>query len=198
LQRFRNSGRRLGPCPIHRTRDDRRAMDSVDLGLLVLRVAIGLTFAAHGAQKAFGWWDGAGWEGWQGAMLRMGFRPPALFAAVSIGAELGGGVLLAIGLLTPLAALILIAQSVVIIAKAHWAKGFWDKNGGFEYPLTLLVGAAGIALTGPGAASLDARLHIAASAGLKIGLILLGILGGLATASLPEMARRDDEAAARR
>jgi putative oxidoreductase len=177
---------------------DQRAVDATDLGLLLLRVAIGLTFAAHGAQKAFGWWAGAGWNGWQGAMLRMGFRPPAAFAAASIGAELGGGVFLALGLLTPIAALVLVAQSVVIIARAHWKRGFWAKDNGFEYPLTLLVGAAVLGLTGPGAVSLDARLGITATTTLRLGLIVLGILAGLATASLPEMARRDDEAAARR
>jgi putative oxidoreductase len=173
-------------------------VESTDLGLLVLRVAVGLTFAAHGAQKAFGWWGGTGWLGWQGAMLRMGFRPPALFAALSIGAELLGGVLLAMGLVTALAALVLIAQSVVIIARAHWARGFWNKESGFEYPLLLLVAAIALGLTGPGAVSLDDRLGIDPSTTLRLGLIVLGILAGLTTASLPDLARRDDQAAARR
>ena len=173
-------------------------LDATDLGLLVIRVVVGLTFAAHGAQKAFGWWDGPGWLGWQGAMHRMGFRPPALFAVLSIAAELVGGVLLAIGLLTPVAALFLIAQSVVIIAKTHWIHGFWNKSNGYEYPLSLLAATIGIGLAGPGSVSFDAHLHVTASTTLRLGLILLGIVGGLATASLPEMVRRDDEAAARR
>ncbi|HET7031390.1 MAG TPA: DoxX family protein, partial [Candidatus Limnocylindrales bacterium] len=135
-------------------------MDTTDLGLLVLRLAVGLTFAAHGAQKAFGWWGGSGWMGWHAVMARLGFRPPAVFGAISIAAELVGGGLLAVGFLTPLAALILIGQGVVIIAKSHWARGFWNRDNGFEFPLALLAGTIAIALIGPGGASLDARLRV--------------------------------------
>ncbi len=72
-------------------------MDSADLGLLVLRVAIGLIFAAHGAQKAFGWWGGPGYAGWTGALRHMGMRPAPLWARSAPGARLphaagGGGV----------------------------------------------------------------------------------------------------------
>ncbi|HEU4573048.1 MAG TPA: DoxX family protein [Candidatus Limnocylindrales bacterium] len=173
-------------------------MDTSDLGLLLLRVVIGLTFAAHGAQKLFGWWGGAGWDGWQAVMVRLGFRPAALFAAISVAAEVGGGLLFAVGFLTPLAGLVLIGQEVVIIAKSHWARGFWNRDNGFEFPLALFAGTVAIVLTGPGGASVDAQLGISADAALRIGLVALGILGGLATAGLPEMARRDDTAAARR
>lgn len=83
-------------------------MDPIDAGLLVLRVVIGLTFAAHGAQKAFGWWCGRGWDRWRGAMFAMGFHPAPLFAVISIGAEIVGGLRLALGLLTQLAAAILV------------------------------------------------------------------------------------------
>jgi len=62
-------------------------------------------------------------------MTGMGFRPAKLWAVVSIGAELVGGVLLAVGLLTPLAAMALVGQSVVIVLKVHWAKGFWSRTG---------------------------------------------------------------------
>ena len=173
-------------------------MDATDLGLLVLRLVVGLTFAAHGAQKAFGWWGGSGWDGWQAVMVRLGFRPPALFGGIAIAAELAGGVMLALGLLTELAVLILVGQGVVIIARSHWPRGFWNRDNGFEFPLSLLGGTIALGLIGPGAASLDARLGVVASDTLRIGLVVLGIVGGLATASLPEMVRRDDEAAARR
>jgi putative oxidoreductase len=173
-------------------------VETSDLGLLILRVIVGLTFAAHGAQKMFGWWGGAGWEGWQAGMVRLGFRPPALFGALSIGAEVGAGLLLAVGFLTPLAGLALIGQEIVIIAKSHWARGFWNRDNGFEFPLALFGGTVAIVLIGPGSASVDARLGIDADGALRLGLVALGILGGLATASLPEMVRRDDAAAARR
>lgn len=173
-------------------------MDTSDLGLLLLRVVIGLTFAAHGAQKLFGWWGGAGWDGWKAVILRLGFRPPALFAAISVAAEVGGGLLFAVGFLTPLAGLVLIGQEVVIIVKSHWRRGFWNRDNGFEFPLALFAGTVAIVLTGPGAASVDGQLDIDADSALRIGLVALGILGGLATAGLPEMVRRDDAAAARR
>ena len=48
--------------------------------VLILRLGVGLIFAGHGAAKAFGWWGGPGWAGWNGAMERMGFRPARLFA----------------------------------------------------------------------------------------------------------------------
>ena len=173
-------------------------METSDLGLLILRVIVGLTFAAHGAQKMFGWWGGAGWEGWQAVMVRLGFRPPALFGALSIGAEVGAGLLLAVGFLTPLAGLALIGQEIVIIAKSHWARGFWNRDNGFEFPLALFAGTVAIALMGPGRASLDAAAGIGASEALRLALVGLGLLGGLVTAGLPELVRRDDEAAAGR
>src|SRR5256885_660729 len=82
------------------------------------------------AQKAFGWWGGPGMEGWQKIVAGMRFQPAALFTFASVGAELVGGLLLAVGLFTPLAATALIGQSVVIILKAHLPHGFWNKAGG--------------------------------------------------------------------
>jgi putative oxidoreductase len=156
-------------------------MTLVDVGLLVLRAVVGSIFAAHGAQKAFGWWKGAGWTGWNGVVANMGFRPAALWAAVSIGAELAGGLLLAIGFLTPLAAMALVGQSVVIIGKAHWAKGFWNRDGGLEFPLSLGTGAAAIGLIGPGGISLDAALGFVVGDQLRALLVVVGLVGGLAS-----------------
>src|SRR5215203_13866 len=99
--------------------DRSRLMDTTDLALLIVRIVVGLTFAAHGAQKAFGWWNGPGMPGWQGVRERRGFRPTSLFAIVSMSAELGGGLLLALPLLTPLAVMAIVGQSVVIIVKSH-------------------------------------------------------------------------------
>src|SRR4051812_28011441 len=127
-----------------------------DFALLILRLGIGLTFAAHGAQKAFGWWGGPGPERWRGAIKGMGFAPAPLFAWVSIAAELAGGLALAVGLLTPVAAALLLAQSIVIIFQAHWAKGFFNGQGGYEFPLSLAVGVVAIGLLGPGSLGLDA------------------------------------------
>lgn len=155
-------------------------MTSSDLGLLVLRLVVGLTMSAHGAQKAFGWWKGSGWAGWKAVMVRMGFRPPAIWGAVAVAAELIGGLLLAVGFLTPLAAMALIGQSVVIIFKAHWSRGFWGRDGGFEFPLSLAAGVVAIVGTGAGALSLDAALGLAWPVELRFALAALGVVGGLA------------------
>lgn len=153
-------------------------MDSADLGLLVLRLVVGLTFAAHGAQKAFGWWAGPGYTGWTGALQGMGWRPAPLWALISVGAELAAGLLFALGFLTPLAAAALIGQSVVIVLSIHWQKGFWNSKGGWEFPTTLAAGAIAICLTGPGAISLDAALGLAFAQPIRLGLVALGLLGG--------------------
>jgi putative oxidoreductase len=165
-------------------------MDPVDAGLLLLRLAIGLTFAAHGAQKAFGWWGGPGWDRWRGAMLGMGFRPAALFAMLSIGAELVGGLCVALGLLTPLAAAVLVAHSLVIILKVHAPNGFWNRSQGIEYPLVLGLSAIAIELTGPGAVSLDAAAGFELPATVRVILLLAGIAGGLLTVALAETSDR--------
>jgi putative oxidoreductase len=149
-----------------------------DLGLLLLRLVVGLTFAGHGAQKAFGWWNGPGRTGWTAAVAGMGFRPAPLWAAFSIAAELGGGLLLAAGLLSPIAVMAIAGQSVVIILKAHWAKGFWNRNGGYEFPLALATAAIAVGLIGPGALSVDAAVGFIPPAEVRILLIVIGLVGG--------------------
>ena len=165
-------------------------MNTADLGLLILRVVVGLTFAAHGAQKAFGWWGGSGWAGWLAVMDRMGFRPGSIFAAVSIAAELGAGLALAVGFLTPLAATLLIGQSAVIIGKAHWPRGFWNRDNGFEFPLSLAAGVVAILLIGPGAISVDEAAGLAISDTVRLWLLVVGLLGGAVSILVATMASR--------
>jgi putative oxidoreductase len=154
------------------------------VGLLLLRLVVGLTFAGHGLQKAFGWWTGPGWTGWTGAVARMGFRPALLWSAISIGAELAGGLLLAAGLLTPIAVTAIAGQSVVIILKAHWAKGFWNRDGGYEFPLALAAAAIAVGLIGPGALSADAALGFMPPPEVGLLLIVVGLAGGALSYSL--------------
>src|SRR5215472_2384936 len=97
----------------------------VALGLLILRVVIGLTVAAHGAQKLFGWWGGPGMHGWTGAMNHMRIRPAPVWAWVSALAEFGGGLALALGLLTPLPSFAIAGSMLVAIALVHLPKGFF-------------------------------------------------------------------------
>jgi len=164
-----------------------------DLALAALRVVAGGIFAAHGAQKAFGWWGGPGWAGWQAAMQRMGLRPVAWWAALSAGTELLGGLALVVGLLTPLAAGALTAQLVVIIVRAHWPRGFWNRDGGIEFPLTLAAGVVAIMLLGPGGWALDATLPVEAA---YEPLIRWGFLGLALVGALPAIVLRPPQPAA--
>lgn len=165
-------------------------MDPVDVGLLLLRVVVGLTFAAHGAQKAFGWWEGPGWERWQTAVGSMGFRPPTFFAAISTGIELLGGLCLALGLLTPLAAAALMAQSAVIILKVHAPKGFFNTRGGLEFPLALGTTTFVIGFVGPGGVSIDGAAGFSLPIELRLIFLLAGLAVGLLTVKLAETANR--------
>lgn len=166
------------------------------IGLLILRLVVGLTFAAHGAQKAFGWWSGPGYAGWRAGLERMALRPAGFWALVSTAAELGGGVLLAVGLLTPLATAALIAQSVVMVGLVHLAKGFWSRNGGVEFPLSLAAGVVAVAGTGSGSASLDATLGLSYSVEVRGLLIAVGVFGALAGLAISRIRPRERPAAA--
>ena len=141
----------------------------MDIGLLILRLVVGLVLAAHGAQKLFGWFGGYGLAGTGGFLEQLGFRPGKLHAFLAGLAEFGGGLLLAAGLVTPLAAALIIAVMVVAAGSVHLSKGFWFTNGGYEYHLVLVAAALALAFTGPGTYSLDAAQPLA----------LGGVTGGL-------------------
>jgi len=162
-------------------------MMALDLGLLLVRLVVGLTFAAHGAQKAFGWWQGPGPANWVKAIHRMGFHPPTFFAAASIFNELAGGLALALGFATPLAAAMLVAQSVVIVFKAHWQNGYFATRGGIEFPFVTGVAALVIGLLSPGAISLDALLGLGFQPATRWLVVLLGVIGGFATLAFPRL-----------
>ena len=128
----------------------------MDIGLLVLRLAVGLTMAAHGGQKLFGWFGGYGLAGTGGFMESLGFRPGRIHAALAGSAELVGGLLIALGLLTPVGSALVLAVMVVAIGSVHLPKGFFVSDGGAEYNLVIIAAVAALAFAGPGAYSLDA------------------------------------------
>ena len=123
-------------------------------GLLLLRVVAGLTIFAHGAQKLLGWFGGGGVRGTAGFFENVGFRP-ALPLAVLAGLGEGGGLFFAAGFLTPLAALGMTIVMFNAIAVIHWSKGFFNSNGGLEFPLQLATIAVAVSAIGPGRFSLD-------------------------------------------
>ena len=91
----------------------------LSLSLLVIRFAVGLLIFGHGAQKALGVAGGPGFVRWTGVVASMGFRPAPLWATLAAGAELIGGIAIALGFLTPLAAAALVGHFIVAIAKAQ-------------------------------------------------------------------------------
>jgi putative oxidoreductase len=145
------------------------------LGLLILRLGIGLILAAHGAQKLFGWWGGPGMTKWAQVVQRLRIRPAQPWAWVAALSEFGGGLLLATGLLSPLGSLAIIGAMLVAIATVHLSKGFWVTKGGFEFNISLIVAAAALAFTGPGPYSLDSVLgiHLPEPVTLIVGTIAL-------------------------
>ncbi len=159
-----------------------------DLGLLILRLVIGGIFAAHGAQKEFGWWGGPGPIAWRSNIERMGIRPAVFWAPLSVAGELVGGLLLVLGLAMPVATALLVAQSIVIIGHAHLTKGFWNRSGGIEFPLALVAGVVALLGTGPGSISLDAALHFAYAGPIRAVFLLAGIVGGLIAIAIPRYA----------
>ncbi|PYE43224.1 putative oxidoreductase [Paenibacillus barcinonensis] len=130
----------------------------LDLGLLLIRLVIGLSFMAHGAQKLFGWFGGYGIKGTGGWFESIGMKPGALLALLAGLAELGGGLLLALGLLTPVGGILIALTMVIAIVKVHGANGYWSTQNGFEYNLAILVLGVALALTGGGQYALDALI----------------------------------------
>jgi len=125
-----------------------------DLGLLALRVGVGGALVAHGAQKLFGWFGGSGLDQTGAMFEQLGFRPGKLNALAAGLGEAGGGALLVVGLGTP-GASAAVAGTMIVASSMHVDKGFFATKGGFEYPAVLGWSAAALALTGPGALSLD-------------------------------------------
>ena len=160
----------------------------LDYGLLLLRVVVGLIVAGHGAQKLFGAFGGHGHAGTRDMMRHIGVSPAGFWAWMAGLSEFGGGALLALGLLNPLGTLGITAAMVMAIAEVHWPKGLWNTQGGFELPLTYLVVAIAIVLTGPGAFALDSLMGIALPEPISLISRLAGrgsgVVGGSRRAAL--------------
>jgi putative oxidoreductase len=124
-------------------------------GIIPLRVVLGLALAAHGSQKLFGLFGGSGPTGTRKFFAGLGFRTPLVMAFVAGLSELGGGLLFAFGLATPLAALALTIVMLNAIGTVHWKKGYFNSAGGYEYNLLIIATAVAVTATGPGRFSLD-------------------------------------------
>jgi putative oxidoreductase len=124
----------------------------------VLRLATGVIFAAHGAQKLFGWFGGYGLEGTGQFFDSVGLTPGYLMALLAGAAEFFGGLLLIIGLLVRPAAFSLAFTMLVAVFSVHFSKGFFLDKGGYEYALALLASSVSLVLSGAGRASFDRAL----------------------------------------
>ena len=156
----------------------------LDLGLLILRLVVGGLLFAHGAQKLFGWFGGpglAGATGMFGAHLRL--RPASFWAFFGSLTEVGGGLLVVLGLLWPIGPVAIIAAMLMALT-VHWPR-FWAQGGGIEYPLVLLIAGLAVGLTGPGAYALDSvvNVQLPEPLSLVVGVIaaVLGVGVALAT-----------------
>src|SRR5919197_1453184 len=116
----------------------------MDIGRTSLRIVVGSLFIGHGTQKLFGWFGGHGLEGTGGMMEKLGMRPARRHALLVGTAESGGGALLALGAMTPLATAMLTGSMTTAIRKVHWANGPWITSGGWEYNGVLIAALIGL------------------------------------------------------
>lgn len=156
------------------------------LGTLLIRAVVGPLFVGHGTQKLYGWFGGPGLEGTGGFFESLGLRPGRRHATVAGIAEAGGGALLTLGLLTPLATTAITATMLTAIRKVHAPNGPWVANNGFEYNAVLIAVMAGLAEHGPGPVSLDAQLapHLHGPAFALGGLAAAAAASYLATSDV--------------
>lgn len=151
----------------------------IDVGLLVLRLGIGITMAMHGAQKLFGWFDGPGLDGVKNMLTGQGYPAPGFFAIVTGVIEGFGGLALALGVLTPLAGAAIMGAMINAIS-VKWGSGY---IGGLEYETVLATGGAALAFTGAGRFAVDGAIpglrhpRLAVGFGcVVLGLVLAGVV----------------------
>lgn len=164
----------------------------MSIGMLMLRIVVGLLFMGHGAQKLFGWFGGGGQEGTAGYLSTLGYRRPRLMALVGGLTEALGGLLIALGLFTPVGSALIVGMMVSAILVVHLPNGVWNQNGGLELPLVNIMVATAIAFR-PGRYSLDSAFGFGWN-GRLFGVLALSV-GLLAAVVVTVAMRRAPEAA---
>ena len=158
----------------------------MDAGIFVIRVLFGLAIASHGVQKLSNWFGGYGIRKTGGFFETLGFRPGAAFATAAGLSEMGGGLLIAVGLFTPIGAAAVLSAMLVAIFSVHAKNGFFATGNGIELPFLYAAAAVGIALTGGGAISLDGLLGLnyLTEPYIVAGLLLVAVFGSVVTLSV--------------
>jgi putative oxidoreductase len=153
----------------------------MNVGLLIVRLVVGLAMAAHGAQKLFGWFGGIGIAGTGQFFDAIGFRPGRAMAVLAGLSEFVGGLVVAFGLLGPVGPALIVAVMVTAAGSVHWSNGFFAMVNGIEVPLLYGATAVGLAFTGPGGYSLDALFGMTRfwTPDLINAAIAVGVLGGI-------------------
>jgi len=166
------------------------------LGRLIARVGIGGLFAAHGAQKLFGWFGGSGRDGTAAMMHKLELRPAKQNAVAAGAAEALGGTLLALGALTPFAASLITGTMLTAIRKVHFPNGPWNTQGGYEYNVALIAAVLAITECGPGAPSVDRALGIEARGNAwTLAALATGVAGSTLAIEAGRRAAADERAA---
>jgi putative oxidoreductase len=164
----------------------------MDTGLLLLRLVFGLMMAAHGSQKLFGWFGGAGLGAVAGMFEALGFRAGRVFAPAAALSETIGGVLVAAGFLGPIGPALILAVMIVAAVSVHWPHGLFASSNGIELTLLYATGVAALALTGFGQYSLDAVTGLASlwTPAVAWGALVIGAVGGIVNLGLRASAQR--------
>ena len=149
---------------------------TMSIALLVLRLVVGLTLAVHGTQKLFGWFAGPGLTRLMQGFEKQGFKPVWLWISFVILGEVGGGLSVAFGFLTPLGAAGIFGVMFMATFKSHWKNGFIVSKGGYEYTLVLMTVSITLGLIGPGNYSLDALFGIVLPEALLFGVLAVAAL----------------------
>lgn len=138
-----------------------RRLVSTDAGLapLAIRIPLGIIFAAHGAQKLFGWFGGYGLNGTAQWMDSIGLHPGLLLALLAGGAEFFGGLALLLGLLVRPSSAALAFTMLVAIFSVHFSNGLFMSKNGYEYALAMLAATVSLSISGAGLLSVDAALQ---------------------------------------
>jgi putative oxidoreductase len=165
---------------------DSADIQTLSIGLLLIRVVIGLVMAAHGAQKLFGWFGGYGLNKTGEFFIQLGFEKGRAFAGAASVTEITSGLLVALGFLGPIGPALMISVMIVAIITVHWGHGLFAGTNGIEVPLLYSAAALGLALTGFGRYSLDGALGIADRwTPIATWIVLAaGVLGAFANVAL--------------